>query len=81
MAGMAEQGNPEKLCTTGEVIDRLGGDAAVARLLGCNYTQTVWNWRERGLPPDTFYALTTILNQRGLYAPPSLWKMREAAAG
>ena len=35
------------------LIDKLGGPAAVAKLLGygANGTQRVHNWRSRGIPP------------------------------
>ena len=72
----------EQINSASDLIDRLGGNSVVAAMFDPPLTpNAVGNWRERGLPPETFYALTTILNQRGLYAPPTLWKQREAAAG
>lgn len=74
IAEMAEQVN-----TAAEVIDLLGGNVALAKTLGLD-SRVVTNWRERGLPPSTFYALTNLLNAKGYYAPPSLWRQREIAA-
>lgn len=62
-----------------DVIDRLGGTNAVAEMLGYSATR-VSNWRTRGLPPETYLALTAALDSRGFYAPPSLWRMREGTS-
>jgi hypothetical protein len=71
---------PELINTPDEVIDRLGGNSVVARMFEPPLTpNAVGNWRERGLPPETFWTLTAALNANGLYAPPSLWRMREPA--
>lgn len=71
----------EQINTADEVIDYLGGNTIVAKMFDPPLTpNAVGNWRERGLPPETFITLTTALNARGLHAPPSLWKMREPAA-
>lgn len=68
---------PKQINSVDEVIDELGGNAVVGRLFDPPLTgNAVGNWRERGLPPETFVALTTALNQKNLYAPPSLWRMR-----
>lgn len=80
---MAEQINTdtERVNSSGEVIDVLGGNSVVAKMFDPPLTaNAVGNWRERGLPPETFITLTTALNARGRYASPSLWKMREPAA-
>lgn len=76
---MSKARKPEKLETSREVIKELGGYRAVAALLGCD-PGAVSNWGKRGLPPETFYALTTVLNARNLYAPPSLWRQHELAS-
>lgn len=34
-----------------DVIDRLGGPSAVARMVGCR-PPSVTEWRRRGIPPD-----------------------------
>lgn len=67
-----------KLKTSSDVIDALGGLTAVARLTGAS-SGAVWNWRQRGFPSQTFLILTAALTARGLKAPASLWRMREAA--
>lgn len=80
---MSEQGksaSAEIINSADEVIDRLGGNSAVARMFEPPLTpNAVGNWRDRGLPPETFWTLTGALNSKNLYAPPSLWKMREPA--
>lgn len=68
----------EQINTAREVIEKLGGITEVARLLGLQ-PSAVGNWYARDFPPETFVALTSLLNQRGLYAPPSLWKQRDLA--
>lgn len=75
---MSEQINAELIKSADDVIDKLGGTNAVARLMRLD-ARAVSNWRKRGLPPETFVALTAALNANGLYAPPSLWRMREIA--
>ncbi len=69
----------EQINSASEVIDRLGGNSVVASLIGVT-PNAVGNWRQRGLPPETFVALSEALNAKDLYAPPSLWRMRAAAA-
>lgn len=69
----------EQINTADDVLDRLGGTNAVAKLLDCD-ARVVSNWRARGLPPETFVALTQALNAKDLYAPPSLWRMKAIAA-
>lgn len=76
---MTEPQEMELLTTSTEVIDRLGGNTVVASFTGVS-PNAVGNWRVRGLPPETFIVLTTALNAKGLCAPPSLWRMREAVA-
>lgn len=63
--------------TTGEVIDALGGTAAVARLLGRSMT-VVSNWKAGGcFPSNTYVVFQTALARIGLRAPDSLWRMVE----
>lgn len=69
---------PTRLSTVDDVIDSLGGTNAVAKLLGAS-AKAVSHYRRRGLPAETFIALTAALNAKDLYAPPSLWRMREIA--
>jgi len=44
------------MMTDSEIIDSLGGDTAVAKLLGFDLkkggAQRVHNWRERGIPSE-----------------------------
>jgi hypothetical protein len=73
----------EQINSANEVIDRLGGNTVLAGLLDPPVTpNAVGNWRERGFPPETFIAITSLLNARNLYAPLTLWRrMREVANG
>ena len=64
------------LLTAEGVIDALGGPYAVGRLFGVD-GRVVWNWKTRGLPADTYVALSMLLKKRGIDAPPSLWGQRE----
>jgi hypothetical protein len=64
----------EPLATTSEVIDALGGTAAVARLTGRSM-QAVSNWRERGRFTAAAYdPITKALSDIGRRAHPSVWK-------
>lgn len=65
----------EQIKTIEGVIDSLGGVETVAILIGSN-PKAVYQWKRRGIPANTFYALTGLLNAKGLYAPPSLWNMK-----
>lgn len=67
---------PRCVKSANEVIDVLGGTTAVANALGVTPT-VVSNWRSRGLPPETYVALISMLRERGISAPPSLWRMHE----
>jgi hypothetical protein len=70
----------QTLETTDDVIDALGGNAAVARLTDRD-PGVVWNWRSayRGsFPASTFLVLQGALRSINRTAPPSLWGMEEA---
>lgn len=67
----------ESRMTTGEVIEALGGTAAVARLLGRSMT-VVSNWKAGGcFPSNTYVVFQTALARAGMTAPDSLWRMVE----
>lgn len=66
-----------KLKTVDEVIDRLGGTGAVARITR-RRPQAVTNWRKRGLPRKTFLILSAELRKARLSAPAELWGFSEA---
>lgn len=69
-----------ELETAAEVMDALGGNAAVADLTGSRAT-AVSNWRSFGKFPAKFYVLMTDeLRRRGLRAPALLWGMTEPPA-
>lgn len=66
------------LATTEQVIDALGGNHAVADMLGGHH-KAVANWRYFGFfPANTYLALREALKQRHkrARAPDSLWAMR-----
>jgi hypothetical protein len=62
-----------RLRTTTEVIEELGGPAALAKLLKCN-TTAVYNWR-KVFPCRTYKAIQAALAERGHEASDDLWRM------
>lgn len=64
--------------TVDDVIDALGGTHVAAQLFGVT-DAAVANWRQRGLPPRRFLTIRRVLASHGIAAPPSLWRMFEAA--
>ena len=66
-----------KLTTTEQVIYALGGTRAVADMTGRKYN-AAHNWLGFDhFPPNTFLLMQAALEERGLTAPASLWKMME----
>jgi hypothetical protein len=62
--------------TTVEIIDFLGGNQAVAEMLGTHH-KAVANWRYfEFFPANTYLAIKKVLRRRGRSAPDSLWAMR-----
>jgi hypothetical protein len=62
----------KRLSTIHEVLDHLGGNAEVARLLECGQA-AVSNWRMDGRAPAKYaYALHTALMERGLVGEPEV---------
>lgn len=51
--------------TSSELIDRLNGPAAVAKLLGIKPPSVV-AWRSNGIPDDKLMRLAPICEQRGI---------------
>jgi hypothetical protein len=67
----------DSLVTTGEVIDALGGTAAVARMLGRSMT-VVSNWKAGGcFPSNTYVVFQLELSKLNAAAPDRLWRMIE----
>ena len=67
------------LLTTDDVIDALGGNEAVAKIVGTT-PNAVRNWRGRlrgKFPTDTYEAFRLSLKREGLKAPLALWGMKE----
>jgi hypothetical protein len=66
--------------TTIAVIDALGGNAAVAEMLGITVT-AVANYRAFGyFPAATYFVLRDALKARGVQADESLWNMKQKVA-
>lgn len=64
------------LTTAGQVIDKLGGTTATARLTD-RLPQHVSNWRATGrLPADTFLILSKELEALGVTAPAEIWGIK-----
>ena len=66
--------NSRVLHTTSEVIDALGGNQTVKRLIGAASRQTVSNWRRfKTFPSNTHAVLSAALIAIGKEAPRELW--------
>ena len=64
--------------TATEIIDLLGGNAAVGALTSST-ARAVSNWRRFGkFPSGTYLVLKTELIRHGHSAPDHLWSMRQA---
>lgn len=68
-----------QLTTALEVVEALGGIAAVCELTGANY-KTVYHWTGRAgaFPARTADLMAKALRKQGATAPPSLWNMLKA---
>lgn len=63
------------LHSASEIVAKLGGNAAVARMTG-RTPQQIWNWKNSGrLPPDTYVILLDALTVFACTADPSIWGM------
>jgi hypothetical protein len=62
--------------TARDVIAALGGVDAVAGKLGTSQN-VVHNWKQRGLPAESFWALNKLLSEEKIEAPRSLWRQYE----
>jgi DNA-binding transcriptional regulator YdaS (Cro superfamily) len=65
--------------TLDEILDALGGESAVAGLLGCG-PSSVSNWKTRGLPKGRWVDLVTLGREHGVRPPITLDEVRQAAA-
>jgi len=69
-----------RLSSTTEVMDALGGTSAVAKLTG-RKVSAASNWHSfAAFPANTFLVMQAALGAKGLEAPASLWGMVECAA-
>jgi hypothetical protein len=68
----------EEINSADDAVEALGGTTAVAKFFGVDL-RVVSNWRERGLPPNTYVAFREALQKKGYDASPSLWRQREPA--
>jgi hypothetical protein len=67
------------ITTVDDVIDALGGTAAIAEMTSALPT-AVYNWRAAGkFPTDTYLLIQDELRARGRVAPDHLWPMRRPA--
>jgi hypothetical protein len=65
--------------TTAEVVRELGGYLAVAEITGSK-PSAASNWpRFKTFPSNTYLAITSALEAKGLSAPASLWAMKQPA--
>ena len=64
--------------TVDDVIDALGGTHVAAQLFGVT-DAAVANWRQRGSAAAPVSDHRRVLASHGIAAPPSLWRMFEAA--
>jgi DNA-binding transcriptional regulator YdaS (Cro superfamily) len=62
-----------------EILDVLGGESAVASLLGCG-PSSVSNWKSRGLPKGRWVDLVMLGAEKGVRPPITLDEVRQAAA-
>ena len=68
------------LTTVTEVLEALGGYAALAKRFGAS-PQSTWNWTvQHTFPADVYGTMLADLNALGFDAPPSLWRQREGVA-
>ncbi len=65
-----------KLKTARDVIEALGGLAAVARMCGVSYTTaSAYQTRLQAFPAKTYLVMQAELSRLGHSAPTSLWQM------
>ena len=70
----------ERLTTTSEVIDRLGGDERVSALFGKGI-KAVLNWRYSGkFPANTYIAFRVELAKQDSDADVALWNFQSLEA-
>jgi hypothetical protein len=68
-----------KLQSTTAIIDALGGNAAVAKMLTVT-SAAISNWRAADrFPSNTYLILTEALARKDYVAPDKLWAMRKKA--
>lgn len=68
---------PKHLKTTVDVIDALGGNIAISRVLGVHH-KAVGNWRYSGeFPANSYLVLQGLLREQGFTAPNQLWAMKQ----
>jgi DNA-binding transcriptional regulator YdaS (Cro superfamily) len=67
------------ITTVNEVIDALGGNAALASLTGVG-PSAVTNWRERGIAPDKFLIVRDALRALGKDVDPAVFAFKAGTA-
>lgn len=70
----------KNLTTTIDIIEQLGGNKEVAKLLGAT-EKAVANWRYFGVfPANTYLVLKKALKRQKCSAPDMLWNMKQGAS-
>lgn len=64
--------------TLDNILDLLGGDAAVALSLGCGQP-AISNWKSRGVPKGRWVDLVMLGAERKIEPPITLQQVREAS--
>lgn len=71
---------PKTLETSSEIIDALGGNGPTGEITEAD-PKTVSAWRSaNAFPPRTYLVMKAALADRGIDAPPTLWKMIGASS-
>lgn len=66
--------------TLDEILDALGGESAVAGMLGCG-PSSISNWKARGLPKARWVDLVILARELGVEPIVTLDEVRQAAIG
>lgn len=66
----------ESLTTVEQVVDKLGGNLAVAAITGAKHTSAISNWKRLGkFPAKTHKIMKDALQERSFDAPDDLWSI------
>lgn len=62
-----------------EILDLLGGDASVARAIGCGQP-AISNWKARGVPKGRWVDLVMLGAEKKIEPPVTLEEVRKASS-